>query len=42
MRKYVSASEILPDNLLREIQKYIQGQDFIYPRSQRMQKKVGK
>lgn len=39
--KYVSASEILPEPLLREVQKYIQGSVLYIPSPQGSRKKWG-
>lgn len=39
--KYVSASEILPEYLLHEIQKYVHGSVLYIPSPEEAQKKVG-
>ncbi|NBD27703.1 CD3324 family protein [Paenibacillus glycinis] len=39
--KYVSANELLPDKLLREIQKYVQGRTIYVPSPEDGRKKWG-
>jgi len=39
--KYVSASDILPDDLLLEVQKYVQGKILYIPSPKEYKKKVG-
>lgn len=39
--KYVSANDILPDKLLREIQKYVQGRAIYIPAPEDCRKKWG-
>ncbi|MDR6551795.1 CD3324 family protein [Paenibacillus qinlingensis] len=40
--KYISASEILPEDLIQEIQKYIQGKTLYIPAPKGNRKKWGK
>lgn len=40
--KYVKAEMILPDKLLKEIQKYIQGEYLYIPSELKKRKKVGR
>lgn len=40
--KYVSASEILPEDLIREIQKYIQGKSLYIPAPKGSRREWGK
>jgi Mor family transcriptional regulator len=35
MTKYVNAKHVLPEHLVKEIQKYVQGQHLYIPRSER-------
>lgn len=35
MTKYVNAKQILPDHLVKEIQKYVQGKHLYIPRAER-------
>lgn len=37
MKRYVNANEVLPERLVREIQKYVQGQQLYIPRVERQE-----
>lgn len=39
--KYVNANNILPENLIREIQKYVQGETIYIPKSETTYRKWG-
>lgn len=39
--KYRKASEVLPDELLREVQKYVSGEALYFPQKHRERKKWG-